>query len=533
MEQIGKSFVWWFGVVEGRGDPLQIGRVRVRIYSWHSPDKIRVPIEALQWAEVVSPITSAALGDVGQSPSGLLEGSWVIGFFKDGTEAQQPMVLGSLSGIPDAYPDFNQGFSDPNQKYPYRIQEPDINRLSRGGAHQVLEYMRAHVDDLTNEPATQYRSQYPHNHVRQTESGHIEEWDDTPNYERIHRLHRSGSREEIHPDGTRVTRTVANNYTITYGSDFVRVRGNVNVYVDGNCSLYTRGNFDHQVDGNYTITTGGSFQVNVGAEGSILATNDLNLESQANIDLKAKSDTNADVGGEFLFTNNGDAASPTLRDALENNPVSNTEYKSSNWVFRSEKAPEAVTEEPQQLPVNPSPSDFQSTTGVCSLTQENTTSLLNTIGQRESNNNYAAQNTIGYLGKYQFGAAALVDTGYVDRAAYKSWVNGGRPGGQTGFLNDSSNWRIDGGKQAFLSSPNAQEDAMIKLLNQNCRTLRRNGTITPDSTQKEIAGYLMAAHLGGAGNATKLGRDPNFGFQDAYGTSLQSYFDLGSGAVTN
>jgi hypothetical protein len=96
------SFRWWWGCVEDRIDPLQKGRVRVRIHSYHSPFKKDIPTDALPWAEVVQPATT---GNTPQSsPVGLAEGLWVFGFFKDGNECQQPVVLGWLPTLPEEPP---------------------------------------------------------------------------------------------------------------------------------------------------------------------------------------------------------------------------------------------------------------------------------------------------------------------------------------------------------------------------------------------------------------------------------------------
>ena len=43
MKYLGTEFIWWFGVVEDRNDPLQLGRVRVRSYGYHTDDKNAIP----------------------------------------------------------------------------------------------------------------------------------------------------------------------------------------------------------------------------------------------------------------------------------------------------------------------------------------------------------------------------------------------------------------------------------------------------------------------------------------------------------
>ena len=48
---LGKDqFIWWKGVVEDRKDPIMLGRVKVRIFGWHSEDKQKIPPEELPWA---------------------------------------------------------------------------------------------------------------------------------------------------------------------------------------------------------------------------------------------------------------------------------------------------------------------------------------------------------------------------------------------------------------------------------------------------------------------------------------------------
>ena len=94
---------WFFGVIEDRNDPLFLNRVRVRIYGAHTHDKQKIATPDLPWAEVLMPTTSPSLSGLGLTTHGLVEGSTVMGFYRDGQERQEPVVMGSFIGIPQQY----------------------------------------------------------------------------------------------------------------------------------------------------------------------------------------------------------------------------------------------------------------------------------------------------------------------------------------------------------------------------------------------------------------------------------------------
>jgi hypothetical protein len=79
---------YFIGVVEDRKDPKNMGRVRVRIYGDHDADKTKIPTASLPWSQVMMPVTSAACGGVGESATGIVQGSWVVGFYMDGNSKQ-------------------------------------------------------------------------------------------------------------------------------------------------------------------------------------------------------------------------------------------------------------------------------------------------------------------------------------------------------------------------------------------------------------------------------------------------------------
>jgi len=282
----GKNgFVWFQGVVEDRKDPLQLGRVRVRCLGFHTEDKQLIPTEDLPWAYPVQPITSAAMSGIGSTPLGPVAGTWVFGFFRDGESAQEPMILGTLGGIPQEKANPNEGFNDPSGNYPLEatVGEADTHRFARGVEEgTIVEDKKNNRDKMTlaggseggevEEPETPFKAEYPYNHVRQTESGHVEEFDDTPGSERIHLYHKSGTFEEIHPDGKKVIKVVGDQYEVVVKDNNLHVKGNMNITVDGDSSIYTKGNCTMQVDGdlkqivkgNYTLNASGTVKITAG-----------------------------------------------------------------------------------------------------------------------------------------------------------------------------------------------------------------------------------------------------------------------------
>jgi len=134
------------------------------------------------------------------------------------------------------------------------------------------------------------------------------------------------------------------------------------------------------------------------------------------------------------------------------------------------------------------------------------------IGLKESQGKYKKINTLGYLGKYQFGVETLKTVGVKDC-----------------------------GK--FLNSPKMQEKAFIALLSKNKSELsdvieKYEGQIISGILVTE-SGILAAAHLGGVGSVKKFFKhNGNRYFKDSYGTSIRSYMrDFGgyetSGIIAN
>jgi hypothetical protein len=312
---MGKEFIWFQGVVESIDDPLRLGRVQVRSLGFHTDDKVLLPTSSLPWAHPIQPITSAAISGIGTSPTGILNGSWVIGFFRDGILAQEPIIMGTIGGIPIEKADSSKGFYDPNEIFPKEdmIDEPDTSRLARE-EYKDHRSMIVKNGNILKEVPTAVKpkmskvgpkklrkdqevkkwteptprggksSKYPFNKVFESVSGHVKEYDDTPGNRRIHEYHAAGTFEEIQDNGTKVTKIVKDNYQIVAGDDYVYVQGKVNVTIKGDCNLLVEGDMTTQVQGDYSLSVhgnkiekiDGSHLIEVGTDQSISAGTGIN-----------------------------------------------------------------------------------------------------------------------------------------------------------------------------------------------------------------------------------------------------------------
>ena len=353
---MGKDgFQWFVGVVEDRQDPQKIGRVRVRCLGYHTEIHEDLKTTDLPWAHPMNPITSATVSGIGQTPLGPVEGTWVVGFFSDGSDAQQPVIMGTLPGVAKTLPtkDGDKGFQDRlNANYPRYTDEPDVNRLAvnakeettKQGAvettetnpHPTLVQRRADrdlavgvanvdattvVDDVVaaddgeswDEPETPYNAVYPYNHVYETEGGHIKEFDDTIDAKRIHERHASGTGYEIFDDGTKVTRVKKDNYTLTTADDYMHIQGTARHTIDGGLRVKVNnkplsGTRDGGNPGGVGVGNHYSIEVGSGANVTVEVQNgDINLISQlGDVNLKAGKNMNIDVAQNLNIKVSGD-----------------------------------------------------------------------------------------------------------------------------------------------------------------------------------------------------------------------------------
>ena len=119
------AFVWYTGVVVDIDDKEQLNRVKVRCFGFYDDS---VDVNDLPWVTVMMPTTSASVkgnggnhhleAEVKDKDGNITEaGSWVIGFFRDGPSAQDPIVMGSIATQTDRVKDIPSQSSNDNKVY--------------------------------------------------------------------------------------------------------------------------------------------------------------------------------------------------------------------------------------------------------------------------------------------------------------------------------------------------------------------------------------------------------------------------------
>jgi len=357
------QFVWFIGVVESREDPEKLGRVQVRIFGHHTENKENIPTEDLHWAWCLTPVSSAGINGIGDFSLGLVEGSWVVGFFKDSLNCQEPVIFGTFGGgySKGDYPypkNKKTGFLDPGKniserprkveeriyktdgqgielknekrtpetdlyprkKHPYGcvIQENDVNRLARNEKIEdtIIFIKRNNLDKMVkaadgsfwSEPSTPYNAVYPYNKVKESESGHIFEIDDTKKFERLHIWHRSGTFMEIYPAGTKVEKIVHSSFSVIMAEKYEHVMNRYNLTVDGPYNL--------MVFNNSNITVTGSCTIRVGGQAKIISGQTLELNAET-VKINARSNITLQSGMNIQLKSMNVSSNPAINQAKE------------------------------------------------------------------------------------------------------------------------------------------------------------------------------------------------------------------------
>lgn len=186
-------------------------------------------------------------------------------------------------------------FTDPNSVYPRLRNESGTSRLARGtdsrdssgGKRTIVDQKDAALVHNVpvggggewDQPPIAYGALWPYNHVRETESGHVVEFDDTPGRERIAEWHRTGTYREIDSNGTRVNRIVGDTYEIQERNGYLLIKGDCNITVLGDCNLYTENDMNIEARGDLSIAASGNIAMAAGGNMVLGAKGTVNLEA--------------------------------------------------------------------------------------------------------------------------------------------------------------------------------------------------------------------------------------------------------------
>lgn len=198
----------------------------------------------------------------------------------------------------------------------YGVQVPDPEGRSLSAAYNAVVLQASNPEDpfvpgdtrvMFEEPKSAYNAEYPYNMVFESRSGHIQEFDDTPGFERYNRVHPAGSYEEIRPDGTRVVKIVGDDYQIVMQGRKLNVKGNLQVVIEGDAFIYNMGNVQQTVDGNVTEFVRGN--VNQTVEGEYLGL------IKGNAELTVEKDVTVNVNQNLMANVKQNATVAVTEDA--------------------------------------------------------------------------------------------------------------------------------------------------------------------------------------------------------------------------
>jgi len=191
-QYIDGIFTWFTGIVKDINDTENLNRVRVQALGFYDDD---IAVNDLPWATVMMPVTAASLQGNGGNHH-LEVGTWVVGFFRDGPSAQDPMVMGSIATQTEGTQDIPTESSITNKVY-------------------------------------------------KSKAGHLIELDNTEGSERVNIQHKSGTTVNIAADGT---------VFVNASNTTVDITGNTTIHGDLRVNGTTHSTGDVSTDAGNAVT---------------------------------------------------------------------------------------------------------------------------------------------------------------------------------------------------------------------------------------------------------------------------------------
>lgn len=229
------------GEVVDNKDPLEAGRVRVRIFGVFD----EIPDEHLPWAIFLDPFMGG-LSDIGSSIIPNI-GSHVWCFFENG-EHHNPVYFGGAPAIKD------------------KGKNPDLPAESRNESDEALTEYKIFEGESADpiagpEEVTHSNGQYPANKVVRTKQGIVVEIDDSEDNVRIRVKHPSGTQNEIDNDGNVYHENVKDETNLTKGNKKERTTGDQFETVMGNETTHNEKNVTSAIVGNWEVDTEGNVKL--------------------------------------------------------------------------------------------------------------------------------------------------------------------------------------------------------------------------------------------------------------------------------
>lgn len=281
---------------------------------------------------------------------------WVFGFFIDGRECQQPILIGTLAGMFTKLPVIPENTHDGFDKYDASFDPNSIFKswLPSESTGEDLDQSSVYVRNVQSDgdtrgvantthdlPRSGYEAKYPHNRVYRSESGHVMEFDDTPGSERINMFHRSGSAVEFLKDGSVNVVTIGDDQKISYANAFEYTRGSKTMAVGQSLNIKVHGSVNLEVDNgdvnidahnNVNLRSAGKIAIDAAEHFSVKASQ-ISLEATSGVvdvvsgdDVRISSGGDASISGDTVwvdgdairFRENGPTAEPTeIGDPIE------------------------------------------------------------------------------------------------------------------------------------------------------------------------------------------------------------------------
>lgn len=254
------------------------------------------------------------------------------------------------------------GFRDPSGKYPLRnlVDEPDTNRLARG----VIQETAIAFKDQTRtkgiptandnhpeweQPLAPFGGQYPYSKVFESESGHLQVFDDTPGHEMISLYHRKGTFIDVDANGTQVNKIVGDGYTIIDRNGFVQVSGRCTIYVGNDASIKVDGSADIEVNGKTTATFHNDVDIGCATNVNMSVGADFNLDVNGNYNVNVAGNITCHTDSNASFQATGNMT--TIVDGTENRRVNGDIFTKSNGNINTQTSAGVSTKSGQTFKV--------------------------------------------------------------------------------------------------------------------------------------------------------------------------------------